>query len=203
MNEITLKGILKDIEYSHTLNDIEYHKANLIVPRDDGEDDIIALKFKKYSNVYQENQLVSLKGNIRSYSRRLSDGKTKVDIYVFTYFDIPSTDENDFEIINHFNIDGRICKTDKIRQDRSGKDNYHFILANNIFTESRQSKIDTYLPCVCFGTLAKELSTLPVGSQLKLSGSLHSRIYKKFLDNDELELRLAREAVITNYEEQN
>ena len=33
--------------YAHE-NDIEYYKANLLVPRDNGKEDIINLKFKKF-----------------------------------------------------------------------------------------------------------------------------------------------------------
>ena len=40
MNKIQLSGIIKDIKYSHNIQDIEYYKANLLVPRDNGKEDI-------------------------------------------------------------------------------------------------------------------------------------------------------------------
>ena len=196
MNKIILKGTIRDIQPSHVVKDTEYDKADLIVPGKDGNEDLITIKFKKYSNVYQEGQIVSLKGNIRSYSKKLEDGKSKVDIYVFTYFDIPETDEEDREIENRFEVDGRICKIDKLRTDKNGKDSLHFILANNIFVEGGANKIDTYIPCVCFGELAKQHQDLAVGDFVTLRGRLHSRTYKKYLDNEEMEIRMAHEAVI-------
>ena len=201
MNKISLKGMIRNIEYSHNVEDIEYQKAELIVPRTDGEDDVLNLKFKRYSNQYTEGQIISLLGNIRSYSQKLADGKNKVELYVFTYFDIPETDENDLELINHFEIDGKVCKIDKLRKNKDGKESFHFILANNIFVEDRNTRIDTYLPCVCFGELARKLSKeLKVSDSIMLKGQLHSRTYKKYYENGEMEIKTAHEAVISDYE---
>lgn len=201
MNKISLKGMLRSIEYSHNVGDIEYQKAELIVPRTDGEDDVLNLKFKRYSNQYTEGQIVSLQGNIRSYSQKLADGKNKVELYVFTYFDIPETDENDLELINHFEIDGKVCKLDKLRKNKDGKESFHFILANNIFVEDRSTRIDTYLPCVCFGELARKLSKeLKVSDFIAIKGKLHSRTYRKYYENGEMEIKTAHEAVISDYE---
>ena len=49
MNNINLKGILKNIQYSHNIGDIEYDKATLLVARDNGKEDLIELKFKRFS----------------------------------------------------------------------------------------------------------------------------------------------------------
>ena len=201
MNKISLKGMIRNIEYSHNIEDIEYQKAELIVPRTDGEDDVINLKFKRYSNQYTDGQIVSLKGNIRSYSQRLEGGKNKVELYVFTYFDIPETDENDHELINYFELDGKVCKIDKLRKNQEGKESFHFILANNIFVEDKNTRIDTYLPCVCFGECARKLSKeLSVGDPIYVKGQLHSRTYRKYYDNGDMEIKTAHEAVISSYE---
>jgi len=37
MNDIRLKGKIKDIEFSHVINDIEYQKANIYVPKENAE----------------------------------------------------------------------------------------------------------------------------------------------------------------------
>ena len=121
MNTIRLKGVLKNIQDSHSINDIEFSKAHLIVSRDDGGDDVLNVRFKKYSNPYKENQEVTLSGNVRSYSSRLESGKNKVELYVFTYFDQPDLDENDQEYINFLELDGRICKLDTLRTTRNNK----------------------------------------------------------------------------------
>ena len=89
MNTIILKGILKNIRPSHKIGDVEYDKADIIVSRKDGKEDILSLKFKKFSNPYKDNDIIELVGNVRSYSS-IEEGKSKVDIHVFTYFDLPT-----------------------------------------------------------------------------------------------------------------
>lgn len=197
INQIILKGFLRDIQPSHIINDIEYDKANFVVPRANGKEDIINLKFKKFSNPYRENQEIEIVGNIRSYSRQLADGKNKVDIYVFTYFDRPSSE---VEIINQFEVDGRICKIDELRKTESGKHNVHFILANNIITDLKGQKLNNYLPCVGWGKMAKELTTYQVNDHVKIKGELHSREYKKQLENGDIVFKIAHELVISEIE---
>lgn len=198
MNEITLKGKLTGIEYSHTLNDIEYDKAYVSVRKDNlPDDDVIPIRFKKFSNYYKDGDQVELQGNIRSYSTIDDSGKHKVEVYVFTYFEIPSeeVDKN-----NYFEIDGNICKIDGIHKTQSGKDNIHFIIANNIFSSDGIRKVNSYIPMVAWGKVARELAKLQVGDRIKASGQFHSRTYKKKLDNDEIEFRTAYEGLVLDFE---
>ena len=129
MNTIRLKGVLRDIQESHKINDIEFCKAHLVVHKSNGFEDVLNIRFKKYSNPYTDDQLVTLSGNVRSYSSRLDSGKNKVELYVFTYFDQPDLDENDQEYTNYLDLDGRICKIDSLRDSKTGKKNIHFIIA--------------------------------------------------------------------------
>lgn len=195
MNKITLRGCLRNIQPSHTIKNIEYDQANLITSRANGKEDVITIKFKKYSNRYQEGDLVELTGNVRSYSRHLPDGRNKVDLYVFTYFDIPQDDK-----INYFELDGRVCKIDAMRTTRDGKRNIHLILANNLVIEETGQKLNSYLPCIGWGSIAKELNTLSVNDKVKVTGELHSREYKKMISDDEFEFRVAHELVIQSVE---
>ena len=196
MNEVILRGKIRDITSSHVINGVEYDKANLITMRNDGKEDILSLKFKKFSNIYSEGDNIELVGNLRSFSRKFEDNTSKVELYVFTYFDTPSTDlENYQDIINQVTVDGRICKVDKLRTTKNGKNNFHFILANNII--SSDQKLNNYIPAVIWGKLAIENSGLQVNDKISAKGQLHSRIYKKFLDNGEIDFRTAHELVIS------
>ena len=118
MNKQILKGLIRNIQPSHKINNIEYDQADLLVSRQNGKDDVISIKFKKYSNRYKEGDLIELTGNIRSYSQKLPNGKNKVNLYVFTYFDVPEED-----LTNHFELDGRICKIEPLRRTKDGKPN--------------------------------------------------------------------------------
>lgn len=200
MNTIRLKGVLQNIQDSHIINDIEFSKANLIVKRADGKEDVLNIRFKKYSNPYQEDQEVSFSGNVRSYSARLDSGKNKVELYVFTYFDQPDLDENDQEYLNFLELDGRICKIDEIRETRNKKKNIHLILANNLIVSDGSKKLNSYVPCIAWGDVAEKLATLHIDSQVSIKGQLHSREYKKKFSDGTFEFRVAHEVEITDLE---
>lgn len=198
MNNIILKGQIKNIQPSHQIGDILYDKAILIVPADNGHENIINLKFKSFSNKYRDNDIISLKGNIRSYSYKINADKNKVVVYVFTYFD--EAPESEEENSNKVVIDGRICKINKLRTTRNGKHNLHFILANNLISADNTKRLNSYIPCIAWGNTAKALSKLSVNTKLMVEGELHSREHTKKLDNGEVEIRVAHELLIKSFE---
>lgn len=197
MNSCILKGILKDIEPSHSIGDVTFDKAKLLVKRASGQEDLINLRYKSFSNKYKDGDCISIKGNLRSYSYKVSEDKNKVVIYVFTYFDEP---EEDLDCNNIIQIDGRICKINPIRTNKNGKHNIHFILANNIVNEDSTRRLNSYIPCIAWGTLAKELNKLSVNTQLKVVGELHSREHKKIHNDGEVEIRVAHELHVSSFE---
>ncbi len=200
MNNIRLKGILTNIEPSHVIQGIEFSKANLIVQRGDGKEDSLNLRFKKFSNPYEDNQEISLCGNVRSYSSRLDDGKNHVELYVFTYFDQPELNEEDQEETNRLDIDGRICKIGALKHTRNNRKNIHLILANNLIVSDGAKKLNSYIPCIAWGATAERLSELSVNAQLRIRGELHSREYKKTLPDGSFEFRVAHECLIKDFE---
>lgn len=195
MNKVMVKGILKDIQPSHTIDDITFDKAKLICKRDNGKEDVINLRFKSFSNKYKENDEVSIIGNLRSYSYKIDEERNKVLIYVFTYFD-----EFEEDINNKVEIDGRICKINELRTTKDGKHNVHFILANNLILDNSNKRLNSYIPCLAWGKLAKDISKLSVNTKLKINGQIHSREHKKVYENGEIELRVAHELVVSDYE---
>lgn len=199
MNTINLKGIITNIEPSHTIQDIEFSKANLLVKRTDGKEDCLNIRFKKFSNPYLNEQEITLSGNVRSYSSKLDNGKNKVELYIFTYFDQPELNEFDEEDINVLKLDGRICKIEPLRTTRNGKHNIHFILANNLIVSDGIKKLNSYIPCIAWGDNAIAISQLSVNSKLEIVGALHSREYKKTLPDGTFEFRVAHECVVDSF----
>lgn len=191
MNEVTLQGYIRDIDFSHDIGNIEYGKANLICPGTKGrEDDIISLRYKKFSNRYKEGDFIELKGNVRSYSQRMN-GKNKVDIYVFTYFDIPDHLQK-----NDVKIDGNICKLGAINTSLGGTKYLQFILANNIFTPSGR-KINNYIPCTAYDDNAQKIyDEYKLKDSISIEGELRSRTYKKYMQDGTVEYRIAHEIII-------
>lgn len=190
MNKIQLQGILKDIEYSHTTNNIEFYKAHLLVTKENKKEDLLNIKFKRFSNPYKENDKISIIGNLRTFSEKRVDGTNKVEVYVFTYFDEPETEEIDL-----VELDGRLCKSNGLRKTKNGKDVIDFILANTIKNENGKD-INCYIPCVAWGKQAKEIANLELNSNIEIKGQLVSREYKKNLSNNQIEIRVAHEVNI-------
>lgn len=197
MNNAVFNGILKDIQPSHTIDGISFDKAKLICKRDNGKEDVINLRFKSFSNKYNDNDEVCIKGNVRSYSYKISEDKNKVIIYVFTYFDKPDEEEL---INNKVDIDGRICKINDLRTTRDGKHNLHFILANNLHSTDGHKRLNSYIPCIVWGKMATEMSKLTVNTKVQLQGTLQSREHKKIYADGSMELRVAHELVVYGYE---
>lgn len=198
MNDIFLKGVIKDIQPSHSLKDIDYDKAHLIVRNSNGKESTLDLVFKHFSNKYTEDQTVCLVGNVRTLSKRLTDGKNNIHIYVFSYLD-----ELDEEFLaqeplqgtsNYLQLSGRICKIEPIRTFKDKRCNVQFIIANRI--EKGNTKISSYLPCIAWGKLAKYIaSNYQVNSEISIVGELRSREYKKYFSEDQFEIRVAHEVL--------
>lgn len=197
MNGAIFRGVLKDIQPSHVVDSITFDKAKLIVKRDNGQEDMINIKYKSFCNKYKENDEIAIKGNLRSYSYKVAEDKNKVVIYVFTYFDEP---EDELETNNKVVIDGRICKINPLRTNKNGKHNLHFILANNIASANSTRRFNSYIPCIAWGLIAKEMSKLPVNTRLQIVGELHSREHKKVHENGEVEIRVAHELHVKSFE---
>jgi hypothetical protein len=197
MNFIYLKGIIQNIQHSHTIGNTNYNKAELIVKRKDGREDILIVKFKEFSFDAQESKEVELIGHIRSFSQQ-KDGKNKVDIYVFSYFDLVEEDYGEYT--NIAKLEGKICKKDTLRTSQKGKHYIHFIIANNLILDDNQ-RLNSYIPCVAWGQTAKDIdSNYSVNDTIHIDGELHSREYKKKLDEETIELRIAHEFAISNIE---
>lgn len=196
-NKVILKGYIQNIGYSHTINDVEYNKAQLIVKKDNGREDIINLMFKKFSNPYNDGDYVELMGNLRSFSKRLPEGKNSVTLYVFTYFDKPSIEDADEDTVNQVFLNSRICKIEELNKTKTGKSNIHFILANNIKTNN--GKLNSYIPSVAWGKIALQFAKKSVNNDIIAIGQLHSREYKKVLPDGDFELKIAHELLVTDF----
>lgn len=192
MNKITLQGYIKDIKYSHSINDIEYYKAQILTKRENGKEDIIPIKFKKFclpENIKTGDE-VSLTGNVRSFTSK-EDDKNKVELFVHTYFDKP---EEGQEFINRVELVGNICKIGYFKKTTKGKDVCDFILAVNIPNNDRFLKC--YIPCCAWGKHAKKIANMPIGSELHIIGPFVSRVYKKYTSDSECILGVAYEVNI-------
>lgn len=198
MNDIVLKGIIKDISPSHFSNGAQYNQAHLIVKNCTGEESVIDIVFKKYTNRYKEGDFIQILGNLRTYSQKMEDGRNKIHVYVFTSFNTLSQEELEGTPVenqnNYFQLSGHICKLGELRKFKNGKHSIQLIIANNL--EGTKHKINSYIPCIAWGKSAKILSKCNVGDKVLAIGEFHSREYTKNLSEGQQEIRVAHEALI-------
>lgn len=55
MNQIILNGIIKNIENSHKIGDVQYQKANFLIRNSNGKQSLIDLQFKQFQLKAKEN----------------------------------------------------------------------------------------------------------------------------------------------------
>ena len=165
MNLIKLKGIIKDTQFSHSTNGINYCLSHLVVPGNNGKENNITLKYKELCNHYKDDTEISLIGNIRSHTT--SSG---IEVSIFTYFDLPKEEG----AINDFLVSGKICEIGDTLKTKSGKSRKYFLLHNTI-SSSQNKKIESYLPCYLWGNDIGLISNKKIGDEVIISGELHSR----------------------------
>lgn len=196
MNWVRLKGYIRNIRFSHKINDVEYYKAEVITKDDKNRENIINICFKRFSNNFNENDEIDIVGNIRTFSHKEKD-KNKVDVFVFTYFDKPEEDLLGTTTGNSVIIDGRICKKNELRKTQDGKDVLDFIIANNICVG--ETYLNAYIPVCAWGKSAKAIDKMNIGDILNIEGSLISRQYKKKISENDFEIRIAHEINLIRY----
>jgi len=111
-------------------------------------------------------------GQVRSFNQRTEQGR-KLLISVYA----ESLCTCDADPANEVFLQGAICKEPVFRRTPLGREICDIMLAVN-----RPYNRTDYLPCIVWGRTAEEISALPVGTNLALSGRLQSRTYVKQLE---------------------
>jgi len=111
-------------------------------------------------------------GQIRSFNRKTDLGR-KLIISVYAESLVTCQEEPANEVF----LQGVICKEPVFRRTPLGREICDIMLAVN-----RPYNRTDYLPCIVWGRTAEEVSALPVGAVLRLTGRLQSRTYIKQLE---------------------
>lgn len=200
MNQIVLIGKMGEIKRSHTINDIDYSSALVTVKNSNGKESVLNVVYKQFQNtLYKEGDDIALQGNVRTFSKKGDDGSNKTNVYVYTYLD--KVPEEVIEgigegVFNYADISGRICKMGELRKMANDKCNVLFILANNI--QKGDKYVSSYIPCVAWGKLAKQIAKMEVGDKIEVLGELRSREYIKTLSDNVQQIRVAHEVLVTD-----
>ena len=189
--------VAAEFTFSHQVHDEKFFGTELLVPRISGVMDVIPIIVSDKSldvNSEWTGKLLWVFGRFQSFNKHQSDGRNKVELYVFVT-DAEVLDE--CETIpepekNFVFLEGYFCKSPAFRVTPLGRKITDILLAVN--TPFGQSD---YLPCVCWGRDAKYAIRFEVGTKCTIEGRIQSRTYTKVLPDGSTEERIAREVSVT------
>ena len=185
-NQVRLCGTMADApRWSHRAGGLDFYCFPLEVQRLSGSFDTlnIVLRQSQLAAVEAEEKArLLITGELRSFNNRKGEGARLVLTVLAR--ELALTDEPDD---NRVSLTGTICKTPNPRVTPLGRDICDLLLAVN-----RRGARSDYLPCICWGSRAREAAGWTVGTIVHLEGRFQSRVYIKLCE-DGLQRRVAYE----------
>ena len=185
-NRVLLCGTMAGApQYSHSAGGQRFYSFPLQVQRLSGSSDVlnIVLRREQLAAVeVGEQARLRVKGELRSFNNRRGEGARLVLTVLAR--ELTLTDEADE---NRVSLRGTLCRAPNARVTPLGRDICDLLLAVN-----RRGGRSDYLPCICWGSRAREAAGWQVGDVVRLEGRFQSRSYLK-LREDGLEQRVAYE----------
>ena len=204
-NYLTLVGkVTGEKKFSHEIYGESFYSFNLSIPRLSGNFDIIPITVSERllkEDTLEEGKKLLIKGQFRSYNSYQNE-KNRLILTVFAK-DIAEVkdeeEENDIVrkdiVTNEVVLIGFICKKPIYRQTPFGREISDILLAVN----RSYSKSD-YIPCIAWGRNARFCQNVEVGTRIKITGRVQSRIYEKKFEDGTSEQRVAYEVSIISLE---
>jgi primosomal replication protein N len=185
-NRVRLCGTMAGApHFSHSAGGQAFYGFPLEVQRLSGSSDVlnIVLRREQLAAVeVGEQARLRVKGEVRSFNNRRGEGARLVLTVLAR--ELTLTDEPDD---NRVWLTGTLCKAPNPRVTPLGRDICDLLVAVN-----RRGTRSDYLPCICWGSCAREAAGWNVGTVIRLEGRFQSRAYMK-LREDGLERRVAYE----------
>ena len=185
-NRVLLCGTMAGApQYSHSAGGQRFYSFPLQVQRLSGSSDVlnIVLRREQLAAVeLGEQARLRVRGELRSFNNRRGEGARLVLTVLAR--ELALTDEPDE---NRVLLRGTLCRAPNARVTPLGRDICDLLLAVN-----RRGGRSDYLPCICWGSRAREAARWQVGDAVRLEGRFQSRGYLK-LREDGLERRVAYE----------
>ena len=179
--------------YSHSSRGQDFFLLPLRVRRLSGAEDRLNLILRRElleQTALAEAEALSVTGELRSFNNRHSEGaKLVLTVFVrqLSFCDGPEE--------NLVRLQGTLCRPPILRRTPLGREIADLMLAVN-----RRCGRSDYLPCICWGALARRAGTWDTGQRLRLEGRLQSRDYVK-LTEDGPRNRTAFEVSVMELEE--
>ncbi len=180
--------------YSHTSRGQDFYTLPLEVQRLSGAEDRLNLILRREQlelAVPDGDEKLSVTGELRSFNNRRDPGPRLV-LTVFVR-ELTFSREEDRNLVR---LRGALCREPRLRRTPLGREIADLMLAVN-----RPYGRSDYLPCICWGALARRAAGWTAGQRLALEGRLQSRSYLK-LTEEGPERRTAFEVSAMEIEEE-
>jgi primosomal replication protein N len=190
-NHLELCGTLAGAPvFSHSSRGAEFWRFPLSVRRLSGTADLLNVVARRRlldTLAPQSAGKLQLTGELRSFNNRSGSG-AKLVISAFAR-ELRFCEDGD---ANRLFLRGTLCKPPNLRQTPLGRDICDLMLAVN-----RPYGRSDYLPCICWGSLARQAARWQVGDRLRLEGRVQSRRYLKNTDSGPVERTAYEVSVLT------
>lgn len=201
-NKIELCGVIASApELNHKTYGENFYGFRLSCSRKSTEKDMLPIIVSDRLVEIKDLQVgkkISVKGQVRTFNKHISDDKRKLLIMVFArdVREIEEEGESAPEFNNNVKLSGYICKPPVYRVTPKGRE-----IADVLIAVNRTYGKSDYIPCITWGRNARYTGNLDVGTRVDVEGRLQSREYTKKLDDGTEEIRTAYEISVSRIEE--
>lgn len=174
-NEVILCGTcLEEPVYSHAARSQSFYTLPLLVRRLSGAADTVNVTIRETMlGTAEQGGRLYVTGEVRTFNNRSGEWpRLVISVFARTLAPTEEADEN------RVRLRGALCKSPNLRTTPMGREICDLILAVN----RRYGRSD-YLPCICWGSKAREAALWEVGTRLLLEGRIQSRRYSKLTEN--------------------
>lgn len=201
-NKIELCGVIASVpELNHKTYGENFYGFRLSCSRKSTEKDMLPIIVSDRLVEIKDLQVgkkISVKGQVRTFNKHISDDKRKLLIMVFArdVREVEEESESAPEFNNNVKLSGYICKPPVYRATPKGRE-----IADVLIAVNRTYGKSDYIPCITWGRNARYTGNLDVGTRVDVEGRLQSREYTKKLDDGTEEIRTAYEISVSRIEE--
>lgn len=172
-NQAVLLGVAGEApRLSHSNHGVDYYTFPLAVERLSGAVDTLNVVLPRPlldRCPVEAGGCYRLTGEVRSFNNHSGEGARLVITFLAR-----TVERREGEHENSLHLCGVLCKPPVLRRTPLGREICDMLLAVN----RRYGRSD-YLPCIAWGSLARQCGELAVGSEVALHGRLQSRTYRK------------------------
>lgn len=175
-NSVVITGVVvEDGVFSHEVYGEGFYTFKISSERLSENADILPITVSERLLMNQNivcGKHVKIKGQLRSYNN-YTGNRSRLVLTIFVR-DIQVLDEEQMHNENEIILNGFICKAPIYRKTPFGREISDVLIAVN-----RAYNKSDYIPCITWGRNARYISSLEVGTAVKVWGRIQSRVYQK------------------------